>query len=137
VDVTLSRHLDDKRVSSLPFTMLGQVGGRASVRIGSSVPISDGSKITYQSIGTNIDAFIHASSEVGRFRLELRLEDSSIAESSGRATLPSPATSPVVRSNSFNANVTVRDGQPTELVVASDKVSGETIKVEVRVTTIK
>ena len=67
--------------------------------------------------------------------MELQLEDSSVAEppAAGAAGVPAP----VIRSHSLNTTLVLRDGLATELVVASDKVSGETIKAEVRVTAIK
>ncbi len=42
-----------------------------------------------------------------------------------------------MRSNTLRTVLIVRDGQSTELVVATDKTSGETIKAEVRVTEIR
>src|SRR5688500_17474362 len=55
IELSLSRHQGDKRVSNLPFTLLTTVGSSIRLRVGSNVPIGVAS-ITYQSVGTNIDA---------------------------------------------------------------------------------
>jgi hypothetical protein len=153
VDIALSRYLGEKRIANLPFTLLVMVdnmGGRAALRVGSQVPTSTGAvmggssggavptptAVTYQRVGTNIDVVVFQKSS-GRFSLELRLEDSSVAEPATPSSTAVLRNFPVTKSNSVNTTLLLRDGQPTELVVAADKVSGETIKAEVRVTTIK
>jgi hypothetical protein len=138
IELSLSRHQGDKRISNLPFTLLTTVGSQARLRVGSNVPIQDGiGPVNYQSVGTNIDAALHAAGS-GRYRLELNIADSSVAEPSASTQRgPAAAGSPVIRTNSLNTTLMLRNGQATELVVATDRVSGETIKAEVRVTEIK
>lgn len=138
IDLALSRYDGDTRISNLPFTLLTTLGTPASLRLGSDVPIQSlGSAgvVNYQSVGTNIDARVLAVGP-GRYRLELGLEDSSVAERLGGGSAVNIGA-PVMRSNTLRTVLIVRDGQSTELVVATDKTSGETIKAEVRVTEIK
>jgi hypothetical protein len=141
VDLSLARFQGEKRVSNLPFTLLMLSGTPSSLRVGSQVPVLKGADplggADYQSIGTNIDVRVN-SLPGGRFQLVLSFSDSSVAEQTGPTAVRTGAKDwPVIRSNSLNTTLMLRDGQPTELVVAADKVSGETIKAEVRVTTIK
>jgi hypothetical protein len=142
IDVTLSRYLGDKRVSNLPFTLLTLANGSVSLRVGSQVPVpqnplnSNVVTYTYQNVGTNIDA---VTSPLGsdRFSLELRLNDTSVTEPPAPSAAEPTRTMPILRTHVLSTRLILRDGQTTELVVAADKVTGETIKAEVRVTVVK
>lgn len=138
IDLALSRHDGDKRISNLPFTLLTTFDNRVVLRLGSDVPIQSlrsPGVVDYQPVGTNIDARVLPEGP-GRYRLELGLEDSSVAERLGGGSAANIGA-PVMRSNTLRTVLIVRDGEPTELVVATDKTSGETVKAEVRVTEIK
>ncbi len=139
IDLALSRYDGDKRISNLPFTLLTTLDNRVLLRLGSDVPVqstgSGGPLFSYQHVGTNIDARVLPEGPA-RYRLELGLEDSSVAERLGGGSAANIGA-PVMRSNTLRTVLIVRDGQSTELVVATDKTSGETIKAEVRVTEIR
>src|SRR5688500_8272493 len=98
IELSLSRHRGEKRISNLPFTMLTTVGQNTRLRVGSSVPINAGIgsavNVNYQPVGTNIDALVHGAG-VGRYRLDLRIEDSSVAEPPGSGQVVVGA--PVIR----------------------------------------
>lgn len=143
VDFVITRFEGDKKISSLPFSLWVSTGGSTNVRMGSEVPIptsSDGkSGVTYRSVGTFIDC--RASSVGGaRFGLDVQVQDSSLyvpgrdqASQIGQTITGFP----VIRSFSASNRLTLRDGQSAEFVMATDKVSGEVLKVNVTLITVK
>ena len=99
IEVVLSRLEGEKRISNMPFTFLTTTGGTANLRIGSMVPIpqgtGQGSSITYQNVGTNIDVNVEPVTN-GQYRLFVTFDDSSVAD--GRGT-PVTSAGPVIRSS--------------------------------------
>jgi hypothetical protein len=162
VDVVLSRYLGEKKTSSLPFTIWVNVGdrggGSGSVRMGVDVPV--GSKTTtnsvpnpvvdpkattasttsameYRNVGTSVDANMQLAAE-GKFSVNVRVQDSSIytSPSSGRG-VPRLVDPLAFRTFSMDNRMEMRDGQTLEFAVATDKVSGETVKVDVTLNVVK
>jgi hypothetical protein len=137
VDFLLTRFQGEKKLASLPYTMLIATGGRsATLRSGSQVPIPSGKDggISYQSVGVNISIQNISAVGDGRFNLFLSFDDSSVAEQNSQGT---GSLAPVIRSNAFSSNVLVREGQPLQFSVSTDKVSGETLKAELTLTVLK
>ena len=144
VQVVLSRYEGDKRTSSLPYTMLATADrSRVSVRTGAQVPIlstppsTDGKpnpapSFQYIDVGTNVDCTVAPESN-GRFKVEINVQDRSVLERSpstlrGAPQLPNAAT---MRNFTYSNSVILRDGETRQFVAASDKVSGETIRIDV------
>jgi hypothetical protein len=72
------------------------------------------------------------STDDGRFKLEISLEDSSIYPDSQAEPGASHANaSPSFRTFTLNNTVVLKDGESAQFVVATDKVSGETTKVDI------
>jgi hypothetical protein len=161
IDVVLSRFLGEKKISSLPFTLLVEVPpdghrGQGSIRMGIDVPI--GAKTTtttasnpsrnetvtnvpkttteYKNIGTWIDCGIQHMQDW--FEVNVGVQDSSIytPDSSGRGT-PRITDPLAFRSMSFNNQLPMRDGQTLQFAMATDKISGETVKVDVTLSIVK
>jgi type II secretory pathway component GspD/PulD (secretin) len=91
----------------------------------------------YRSIGTNIDCTA-SSTDDGRFRVDLSVEDSSVYGESqatpSRGASPNP---PSFNTFSATASLILRDGQTSQFTAATDKVSGETVKIDVTVNVVK
>ena len=135
-------------VSSLPYSLNALSGTSAKLRLGSNVPIPQSSfaavnaptsvapitSYSYQSVGSNIDCRVSTLSD-GRYRLSLAIEDSSLGDTPGVEA--GTAKLPVIRSYQFSTELILRDGQMATVNVATDKVSGETIRAQVTVTSIK
>lgn len=154
VRLTFVRSQGEKKVSSLPYTLICNANDRRSVklRMGIEVPVmvAAGSKegppsIQYKNVGTNIDCSA-ASADEGRFRLELTVEQSSVysaVEERIRATAPEVkplaalSDHPVFRS--FNTTFTplLRDGQTAQYTAATDPVSGEVVRIDVTLSVVK
>jgi hypothetical protein len=148
IEVVLSRYEGNRKISSLPFTMLAAAGGdNVSLRTGTRVPIpsgpttvvgSDGKPVVnynYQDFGTNIDCTV-TPTEGNRFKVRVSIQDSSIVErqdsqtSGARGGTPI-ANAPIYRNFNYTNSALLKDGETKQFIAASDRVTGETVKVDV------
>lgn len=159
LQVIISRYQGEKRISSLPyvlslksFTNSNRAGfAGASLRLGSRVPLrvqmfappSDGkpatttSSVNYENVGTNIDAGASAL-EDGRFEVTISINESSVVtDPQDLKATPGSESYPVFRSYQSTNTLFVKEGQPTQFTAASDRVSGEVVRVEVKLTVVK
>jgi len=152
IQVVLSKYQGDKKISSMPYTLsVNSDNGRASLRMGAQVPIvstvsqlpaSDGKSVTplqqvnYRDVGTNIDCQAHPTDAEGHFKLDLSIEDSSVYTQEGQNAMR-PGDHPSFRSFRSTNTLLLKDGQTTQFTTATDKVSGEVVKVDVTLTIVK
>lgn len=158
LQVVVARYQGDKRVSSLPYVLSlksnspsAGIPANSSLRLGSRVPIrtqistpaADGkpattsSSVTYENVGMNIDARATALDD-GRFEVALIINESSvITDPQDLKATPGTDSYPVFRSYQSNNTVFVKDGQTTQFTAATDRVSGEVVRVEVKLTVVK
>jgi hypothetical protein len=147
VQVIISRYQGEKKISSQPYTLSVMANGpRATLRTGVQVPVpasplptADGKTppvaINYKNVGTSIDCTARPL-EDGRFRLELSIDDSSLATDD--QSPPFAKGLPQFRSLQISGETAVlRDAQTTQLVTAADKVSGEVVRVDVTLNVVK
>lgn len=140
VTVTVSRFLGEKKTASLPFVLWVNTGGTASIQMGSQVPVPStviqggqvASSFTLKDIGTNITAQAWNLLE-GLYKLEINVQDSQIfKQMDGKAdSLPS------FQSFRSNNSPILKDGQTVQFAVATDKTSGEVVKLEVTLNVVK
>jgi hypothetical protein len=157
VQVVLSRYQGEKKVSSLPYT-LGmnanalRLGGTVSrLRMGTQIPVpmvapptvegkpvgpTGGGPFQYRDVGTNIDAWAN-SYESNRYQVNISIEDSSVYTNEQAGSLSKVGEMPVFRSLRFTNELVLRDGQTAQFTAATDRVSGEVIKVDVTLTVVK
>jgi hypothetical protein len=149
VQVVISRFENDKKISSMPYTMSITAGQNGTIRMGTRVPVmstsytpiaTGGASVNpltsyqYQDVGTNIDCSTSIVDD-GKFRLTLTLDDSSVyPEDQGRGAT---AERPAFRSFRANNSVVLKDGQTSQFTTAVDKMTGIVTKVDVTVTVIK
>lgn len=158
VEVVLSRFdSENKKTSSLPFSLYVNINElqdprfpntrRTSVRMGVDVPVgsvtstsTQGVSTTrpeYRNVGTNIDCG-GVTLDDGRFRLDLSITDSSIfSADQNTRVMPRVADPSAFRTFSTSNTVTVKEGQTLQFAMATDKISGEVLKVDVTVMTIR
>lgn len=150
VQVVFSEYESEKKISSLPYTLLVNADDRgpiAAVRMGLRVPVVTGSsgenkQFQYLDIGTNLDGRAERTDD-GRFFLKLNVERSSAyTPDSGQKN--SPVTSgqmmngqPVIQRFSAQVNLVIRDGQTIQSTVATDPVTGHVLKVDVTANVVK
>jgi hypothetical protein len=160
LQIVISRYQGDKRISSLPYvlslkssnqsTRFGP-GTGASLRLGSRVPIrtqvvtpaTDGkpatttNSVSYENVGMNIDCGA-AGLEDGRFEVTLTINESSvITDPQDLKATPAADNYPVFRSYQSTNTLFVKDGQTVQFTAATDRVSGEVVRVEVKLTVVK
>lgn len=159
IQVVISRYQGEKKISSLPYSLSVTGGGsgpersvggpafvgRANLRMGTKVPIpvpviSTGENkalqsYQYQDVGTNIDCQVWTADE-GRFRVEITIDDSSVYADEKDA--PSAVKGvPSLRSFRASDSMLLKDGATAQFTTATDKVSGETVRVDVTLTVVK
>ena len=144
VTVVISRFQGEKRVSNLPFTLTLNSGDRTSLRMGADVPVpqatvKDGtmlSSYSYRGVGTQIDANAAPILDDGRVRLSLTVNDSQVSiEDSPDAG--SMRGLPRFQNFISTTALLLRDGQTMQYTAATDKVTGEVVRVEVMLTVVK
>ena len=150
VQVVFSEYDAEKKVSSSPYTLLVNAddkGPLASVRMGLRVPVESSSssaakQFQYMDIGTNMDGRAEKA-DGGRFLLKLNVEKSSLytqgegqkAATSGGNEISS--VQPVVQQFRSQVNLLIRDGQTIQSTVATDPVTGHTLRVDVTLNALK
>jgi Flp pilus assembly secretin CpaC len=143
VQVVFSRYQGEKKVSSQPYTLTVRANEpRTQFRVGVQVPIpSVGSEgkmtVVYKDVGTSIDCSAQSLDD-GRFRLDLSLEDSSVAVDENAARAAARDLPPQFRQFRLsNETAVLRDGQTAQLTTAAEKGSGEITKIDVTLTVVK
>jgi type II secretory pathway component GspD/PulD (secretin) len=142
LQLVISKYQGDKKISSLPYSLSLNATGRASLRMGADVPyatnqITDGKSIpsyTYRSVGISIDGTVTVI-EGGIHRVDLTVIDDSI--DSQIKTPPSSSLAPVFRNFRTTGSVLLKDGQTTQLTTAADPISGEVMRVDVTLASVR
>jgi len=153
VQIVLSRYQGEKRVSSMPYVMAVNANGeRGSLNMGAEVAIpnstfvpTDPSKpqpivsFNYRPIGTSIVCGAITTAEEGRFELNISVDDSSVylKEDSSAGSPSAVSNMPAFRSFKSRNTLLLRDGQTRQYTAATDRVSGETIRIDVTLKVVK
>jgi len=117
----------------MPYTVTLNAGGHANLRMGARIPVSMTTGPSYQDIGTNIDTSA-AEVEGGRYSLVITIDDSSVyPDDPAGATKGSPSFRQFRASNTM----VLKNGETGQFTSATDKVTGETVRVDVTLTVIK
>jgi len=158
VQVVIAKFQGEKRVSSIPYVLaLNAVAGglignnteRTQLTIGSEVPVPSTSfmpagdnktaqplrSFSYRNVGTVMSAAA-VTAEAGQFEVELQIDESSLGTSAsdGRG---GAAEMPVFKSFKARNRILLRPGVMRQFTAATDRVSGETVRIEVTLTTVK
>ena len=151
VQIVVTEFEGDKKVKSLPYTMVFTAGSHrdaevAKLRVGSRIPVytrNDGG-FQYIDIGTNLDCRAERM-EDGRYGLKLSLERSWVQDNirlpgNDKATTSGDTAAfnqPVIAGYRTDAFLIARDGQTVETTAAADPLSGRILKVELTLTAPK
>ena len=157
LQIVIARYEGEKKVSSLPYGLTVNAGrlpspNRTRLRMGGQVPlpsmspalgpdgkplsgITGGGPVTYQEIGTQLEARATQIDD-GRFEIELSVSDSALAtpDADGAA---GAATLPVIRTFTSTNHLVLRDGQTRQFTTATDRITGEVVRVEVTLRVVK
>lgn len=152
VEVTISRYQEDELVGSRPYvlavTAYEHPGPVASLALGGEVPlltpipgpVGAGERprtVTYQSTRVAIDCRAHQVGE-GRYETRVVIEETSVGgENQPSADSFRALDTPFARDFMSDNTLVLRDGQSRQYVAAADPVTGETIRVDVRLTVLE
>jgi hypothetical protein len=143
VTVTISRFEGEKKTASLPFVLWVNTGDQATIQMGSDVPvpqatvgstkeaISSATTYTYRPLGTFITCSATALGD-GLYRLSLNVNDSQVFRQTTAG-----AVGPVFQNFKAMNSPILRDGGTVQFAVATDKTSGEVIKLDVTLNLVK
>lgn len=149
VTVTISRFEGEKKTASLPFVLWVNTGSERDmgvIQMGSEVPVpstvftpvagkesvaTPTSSFSYKSLGTNITCYATALGD-GLFRLLVNVNDSQVFRQTSATAL-----GPIFQSFKTTNSPILRDGQTVQFAVATDKTSGEVIKLDVTLNLVK
>jgi hypothetical protein len=146
VNVTLSEYQGGSRISALPYVLHVSAprwgGATGKLRVGARIPIAvsttdGGTKWDYSDAGTDIDCVADVM-DGGRYKLNLTIERSSIVmggiANKGSDWAPGderPGDRPILRQFRDELVLVLRDGETMTSDVATDPLSGRTVKLEV------
>jgi hypothetical protein len=154
IEVVIARFNGDVKVSSLPYALVVNATRQAKqpvtvLRMGGRVPVpaatftpfagADGKAApvmnswSYEDVSTQIDCSA-AILRDGRFDLTLSIEDTGVATPVKGAD---GSTLPILRSFRTKNNVVLRDGQTRQFTVAADRLTGETVRIDVTLRVVK
>jgi hypothetical protein len=136
----------EKRIGSLPFVLSVGAGDSTSLRMQSEVPIPTTTFLKdtgrpetgtqYRPVGTSIDVRTQFQPETGRYRIYLAISDSQLFIAD--PTSPSTALrSGTVQSFTAQNWLSMRDGETIQYTAATDKMTGEVVKVDVTLNVMK
>ena len=158
VEVTISRYQGDDLVSSLPYvlSLTTDRDGRGSLRMGAEIPVMNrpmptnpanpaapdparfmpGMSYQYRPVGTQIDSFARSAGG-DRYKVTVIIEESSVygEDATAMETFRAPGV-PVFRSFESSNTLVLRDGQSRQYTAAADRVTGESIRVDVALTVL-
>ena len=135
VQVVISRSQGEKKISSMPYILTMNVGNRANLRMGTQVPVMMPGSLQYKDVGTNLDCSSVALDD-GRFLLSISVDDSSVYPED-QSTATGSKGNPSFRSFKANNSMVLKNGETGQFTTATDKVTGETVKVDVTLTVMK
>jgi hypothetical protein len=148
ISVTFTEFEGDRKVKSLPYTMVVIADGRppkSVVKMGSRVPVYAGKENGWQylDVGSSIDCQASRTKD-NKFDIRLDLDRSWVE---GDVAVPAdPGASsqssgqfrePIVRQFRSELSLTLRDSQTVESSFATDPLSGRVFKVEVSLNVLK
>jgi type II secretory pathway component GspD/PulD (secretin) len=154
VQIVISKFQGDKRISSIPYVLaVNANSSSAQLTVGADVPVqsttfipataADGKpasplrSFNYRNVGTNIECSA-VTAEDGRFELSVSVDESSLVTNVAADSKGQPAVEmPVFRSFKSRNKVLLRSGQTRQYTAATDRVSGETVRIEVTLTVVK
>src|SRR5262245_19134202 len=147
VQVAIARYQGEKKISRMPYLLTMNVGQRSNLRMGTQIPVSRSSvdsragdakappppdAIQYRDVGTNIDCSATALDD-GRFQMMITVDDSSVYGDEQAAVPKNPS----FRSFRTVNSMVLRNAETFHFTAATDKVTGETVSVEVTLTVLK
>ena len=158
LQVVIAKFQGDKRVSAIPYVLaLNAVAGgnittleRTQLTIGSEVPVPMTTfgpagenkaaqplrSFNYRNVGTVMSAAA-VTAEGGQYEVDLNIDESSLGTNAFDGRGGSPTEMPVFKSFKARNRILLRPGQMRQFTAATDRIGGETVRIEVTLTVVK
>jgi hypothetical protein len=143
VQIVLLRYRGERKLSSLPYTVLASTDNRnVRVRMGVEVPVSVPPGYQYKNVGTNIDCRVEERAQ-DLYQVRLDAENSSVYRrtedaSSGVSSEASIAEDrPMFRTFKVSISPVLHDGQSVQGVASTDPVTGEVVKIDLTLNVVR
>ena len=149
--VVISRFNGEKQVGSLPFMLMvipgaDRDGNQTNLQTGANVPVPQTTfgenklpqmSYSYRQFGTNISSSA-STVDAGVFNVSLTVTDSQLlSDAPDQAQYAGNLRLPRYQSFTSSNRLILRDRQNVQYTAATDKTSGEVIKLDVRLIVIK
>jgi hypothetical protein len=145
LQVVMTRYDGDKKVSSLPYSLLvnaAEPNGKPipkELKMGVQVPfavmVRDAPTVAFKDAGSKIVCSA-TSLGGGRYRLQLEIEQAGVLDPS-RQTADRAVSGPVLRQFRDSVDIIMRDGQTMQTSSAADPLTGEVLKIDVTLAVVK
>jgi hypothetical protein len=149
VQIVIGRYQGEKKIASMPYTLTMsslRPWNHASLRMGANIPVvmlmmsnapkdaPQGGPVQYKDVGTNIDCIADPLDD-GRYWINVSVDDSSVYpdEQPGGAAKGNPSFRTFRATNAL----ALRNGETGQFTAATDKVNGETVRIDVTLTVVK
>ena len=146
LQVVFSRYQGEKKAGSVYYTLpvSANDGSLSRVVMGFQVPLRYESKesygnVVFKDVGTSVGCRAETA-EDAFFKLNCNFEQSSLQATNGEPSAKvtnAPPLPPVLRHFRSESSFLLRDGQSSQLTVATDPVSGDVVKVDVTLNVVK
>jgi hypothetical protein len=151
MQIAIVEYEGEKKIKSLPYTLLFDTNRTARLRVGSRVPVATGKdngalQYQYIDIGTNLDCSAKPILD-GKYLVSMFLERSWVegdvfvytgSETSGPdKRQDNMFRQPIIHQTKFDNTIVMRDGQTAETNLAADPLNGRLIKVEATLSVVR
>jgi hypothetical protein len=149
VQIVIARLQGEKRISSIPYTLTMNYPGRANLRLNADMPMpmttfsaadpkqEPVTSFTMRPVGTNIDVVsVPSEAADGRYGLTVTVSETWFqpADTVERAA---KNLAPISRTYQSVNTVQVKDGEIVQVTAATDRTSGEIIRIEITARVVK
>lgn len=151
VQVTISRYQGEKKISSMPYVLAVNANSAdAQLTMNVEVPVATTTftaaddktpppgpltSFNYRGVGTNIVCGATTADD-GRFEITLGVDETSVVPSAEGQVGTRPGM-PAFRNFKSRNRLLLRDGQTRQYTAATDRISGETVRVDVMLKVVK
>jgi hypothetical protein len=151
VQLTISRYQGDKRISAVPYVLAVNTNSpEAQLTMNVDVPVSTNPQaddktqpfvsFNYRSVGTNIVCGA-VSADDGRYEVTIGVDESTVVPTpdaaSGSPQIGTRGGMPAFRNFKSRNRLLLRDGQTRQYTAATDRITGETVRIEVSLKVVK
>jgi hypothetical protein len=147
--VTISRYQGEKKISSMPYVLAVNANStEAQLTMNVDVPVATTTftpaddktpaplmSFNYRGVGTNIVCGATTADD-GRFEVNLGIDETSVVPSAEGQVGTRPGM-PAFRNFKSRNRLLLRDGQARQYTAATDRISGESVRVDVALKIVK